>query len=69
MIAADTSARIDFGRGVGSVPARRLEAALAQGNLVMPMPVLFEILSGPGLTSEVEQHIRQLPRLEPGSGY
>jgi predicted nucleic acid-binding protein len=32
--------------------------------LVMPLPVLFELLSGPGLTSEAEQHLRALPRLE-----
>lgn len=69
MIAADTSAWLDFSRGQNTAPAVRLEASLAEGNLVMPLPVLFEILSGPGLTAEAARFIRALPRLETASGF
>ena len=68
MIAADTSAWIDYSKGIESGAALRLESALEDGTLVMPMPVLFEILSGPGLTLKAGRFIRELPRLgvEPG---
>lgn len=69
MIAADTSAWIDYAKGLESDHSRRLEACLGDGNLVMPLPVLFEILSGPGLTSAAEAYIRALPRLEATNGY
>lgn len=69
MIAADTSAWIDYAKGLGSEPSRRLESALAQGTLVLPLPVLFEILSGPGLTDEARESILQLPRLETSPGF
>jgi hypothetical protein len=35
----------------------------------MSPPVLFEILSGPGLTPQAEQLICQLPRLEVTTGF
>ena len=69
MIAADTSAWVDYFRGVESAPSKKLETSLADGTLVMPLPVLFEILSGPGLTSEAESHIRALPILEVKQGF
>lgn len=69
MIAADTSAWIDYAKGVAGEPSRRLESALSQGTLVMPLPVLFEILSGPGLTDEAREAILRLPRLEASPGY
>jgi predicted nucleic acid-binding protein len=69
MIAADTSAWVDYAKGVDSGPCRRLESALSDGTLLMPPPVLFEILSGPGLTSEARRSILQLPRLELLRGY
>lgn len=69
MIAADTSAWIDFSKGIDSPSARLLEKSLAEGNLVLPSPVLFEILSGPGLTREAESFIRELPRLDPVNGF
>jgi len=40
-----------------------LEKAIHAGILVMPMPVLFEILSGPGLTKDAQEAILQLPQL------
>src|SRR5205085_4608459 len=69
VIAADTSAWIDFSKGVASDPAARLEQCLSNGTLVMPMPVLFEVLSGPGITSQAEKLIRALPRLDSAPGY
>ncbi len=69
MIAADTSAWIDFGKGADSTAGRRLEEALLQGTLVMPAPVLFELLSAPGLTRAFAQHLRELPRIDSQDGY
>lgn len=69
MIAADTSAWVDYAKGLESGASRRLEAALLEGTLVMPLPVLFEILSGPGLTREARRSILVLPRLELSPGY
>jgi predicted nucleic acid-binding protein len=69
MIAADTSAWIDYSKGVESTRSKHLEAALADGILVIPTPVLFEILSAPGLTSEAESFILNLPKLEGSAGY
>ena len=64
MIAADTSAWIDYSKGQKSKQSDCLETVLNDGTLVMPLPVLFEILSGPGLTAEARQLIIQLPRLD-----
>jgi predicted nucleic acid-binding protein len=69
MIAADTSAWIDYSKGTESRGAKQLETALSHGTLVMPLPVVFEILSGPGLTKEAEGAIQQLPQLEILSGF
>lgn len=69
MIAADTSAWIDYAKGVPSVGARHLEGGLSEGNLVMPLPVLFEVLSGPGITADASALITRLPRLEILEGY
>jgi len=69
MIAADTSAWIDYSKGTESRGAKQLEMALSHGNLVMPLPVVFEILSGTGLTKGAEGAIQQLPQLEILPGY
>lgn len=69
MIAADTSAWIDYAKGNLSRSATRLESALTNGTLVIPLPVLFEILSGPGLTNQVEQFILQIPHLDLLDGF
>ncbi len=69
MIAADTSAWLDFSKGLESHRSRRLEASLTQGTLVMPLPVLFEVLSGPGITREASALILQLPVLELKAGF
>ncbi|MDR3606469.1 MAG: PIN domain-containing protein [Oligoflexia bacterium] len=64
MIAADTSAWIDYSKGVESRQALILEGSLGDGTLVMPTPVFFEILSGPGLTQEAKILITELPKLD-----
>lgn len=69
MIAADTSAWIDYSKGTTTTAAECLEACLVEGSLVMPLPVLFEVLSGPGLTEEADRFIRKLPRLDNKDGY
>lgn len=68
MTAADTSAWIDFSRGGVTAAASRLERVLDEGTLVIPEPVLFEVLSGPGITSEAEQALTTIPRIEALSG-
>ena len=69
MIAADTSAWIDYSRGIDSEYAIHLQNALASGVLVMPAPVLFEVLSAPNLDSRVAKEFMRLPRLEARQGY
>ncbi|PWU15783.1 MAG: hypothetical protein C5B49_11300 [Bdellovibrio sp.] len=69
MIAADTSAWVDYSKGVESSCSKHLEAAIFDGSLTMPAPVLFEILSAPGLTKEAEKSILELPRLEITTGF
>lgn len=69
MIAADTSAWIDYFRGQDSPASQRLETALSNGSLVLPFHVLFEILSGPGLIKNAESALLQIPRLEIKAGY
>ncbi len=41
-----------------------IEAVLSEASLVMPLPVVFEILSGVGLSQNVRELILQLPKLE-----
>lgn len=69
MIAADTSAWIDYSKGIDSEYAVHLQNALASGVLVMPTPVLFEVLSAPRLDPKVALEFRNLPRLDLTEGY
>jgi predicted nucleic acid-binding protein len=69
MIAADTSVWIDYAKGVPSIGSKHLEHSLNEGNLVMPLPVLFEVLSGPGITTRARDLIAMLPRLELLDGF
>jgi predicted nucleic acid-binding protein len=67
--AADTSALIDFSKGIPSRAATVFEKCLEEGALVLPEPVLFEVLSGPSITKEVEAIFLSLPRLLAVAGY
>ena len=69
MIAADTSAWIDYFKGAGSPAALKLEQALVRGDVVMPEPVLFELLSGPKMPADARALLIELPRLEQKSGF
>lgn len=69
MIAADTSAWLDFSRGISSHSSLELEKSLEQEILVMPRIVLFEILSSPTITKEVEDLIQKVPRLDIHDAY
>lgn len=69
MIAADTSVWLDFARGTDTGKSRVLEAALTEGTLVMPLPVLYEMMSGPGITADAEKALLRLPKLEVIDGY
>src|SRR4051812_24947009 len=69
MIAADTSAWIDYSKGIDSEYAVHLQNALASNVLVMPEPVLFEVLSAPSLTQKIANEFQRLPRLELIGGF
>ena len=69
MIAADTSAWADYVKGIDSEYSVHLENSLAGSVLVIPEPVLFEILSWPNLSSNSATQFLRLPRLELVSGY
>jgi predicted nucleic acid-binding protein len=69
VIAADTSVWVEFFKGTENPSSRQLELALSDGALVLPLPVLFEILSGPGLTTEAKSLMIELPRLDLLNGY
>jgi predicted nucleic acid-binding protein len=69
VIAADTSVWLDFSKGLETARSKQLETTLADGALVMPMPLLFEILSGPGLTEDARSLILELPRLDILTGF
>jgi predicted nucleic acid-binding protein len=69
MIAADTSAWIDYSKGIDSEYAIHLQNALASNVLVMPEPVLFEVLSAPNLSQKIADEFLRLPRLEVIAGF
>ena len=69
MIAADSSAWIDFLAGNASKEARLLEASLEEGRGVLPTPVFFELMSAPGIDVETISTLEKLPRLELHEGY
>ena len=69
MIAADTSAWIDFSKGVNTAASLALQSALEQGSLVIPPLVLVEVLSGPRITPTAESFIQALPRVDLNPGY
>jgi predicted nucleic acid-binding protein len=69
MIAADTSAWIDYAKDIKTASSRLLEGALEQGILVIPPLVLAEVLSSPKISHAAEKFILTLPRIELVSGY
>lgn len=69
MIAADTSSWIAFLEGSSGDDVRLLDRALDDRQVVMVPVVLTELLSDPGLPSDVAETISEIPLLEVASGY
>lgn len=69
MIAADTSTWIAFLEGDRGSDVQLLDKALAERQLVMVPVVLTELLSDPGLPSEVAETLKQVPMMEIDAGY
>ncbi len=69
MIAADTSSWVSYLSGESGEDVTVLDRALAEGQVCMPVPVLTELLSNPGLDDETVRDLLELPLLEPTPGY
>jgi predicted nucleic acid-binding protein len=69
MIAADTSTWISFFEGQPGEDVQALAKALQARQVVMPPPVLTELLSDPGLSPSVSQTLSELPMVELKEGY
>ena len=68
MIAVDTSSMIAFLEGASGTDVELVQSALDAEQLVLPPPVLAELLSDPGLPKDVRSLLAALPQLqlEPG---
>jgi predicted nucleic acid-binding protein len=69
MIAADTSTWIAYLEGEAGEDVELLDRALAEGQVVLPAPVLTEFLSDPGIAPSVVADLLELPLLEPADGF
>ncbi|MGA2964497.1 MAG: PIN domain-containing protein [Candidatus Korobacteraceae bacterium] len=69
MIAADTSAWISFFEGDEGEDVRALAKALQARQVVMPPPVLTELLSDPELSPSVAQTLLELPMVPIMGGF
>ena len=69
MIAADTSTWIAFFQGEAGEDVELLARALSDRQLLMAPPVLTELLSDPGIRSEVAKTLSELPLLEIRLGF
>ena len=69
MIAVDTSSLVAYLAGDSGDDVLRLDRAMADRNLLLPPPVLSEILSAPNLTDDIAEKILVLPRIEIVDGY
>jgi predicted nucleic acid-binding protein len=69
MIAADTSTWIAFLSGTGGEDVERLDVALQDRVVMMPPPVLTELLSDPELSADLEATLREVPLLDTSAGY
>lgn len=69
MIAVDTSSLVAYLAGDSGDDVLRLDRAMADRNLLLPPPVLSEILSAPNLTDDIAEKILALPRIEIVDGY
>jgi hypothetical protein len=69
VIAADTSTWIAFLSGAGGEDVERLDGALQDRVVMMPPPVLSELLSDPKLSADLEATLREVPLLDTSDGY
>ena len=64
MIAADTSTWIAFFQGEAGKDVELLDRRLENRQVLMAPPVLTELLSDPGITSEVSKTLSELPLID-----
>ncbi|MFN3321850.1 MAG: type II toxin-antitoxin system VapC family toxin [Bryobacteraceae bacterium] len=69
MIAADTSTWIAYLEGDAGQDTELLDRALEDRQVLMPPPVLTELLSDPELPAEVSKTLVDVPPIEIRSGY
>ena len=69
MIAVDTSTWIAFLSGAEGKDVDRLDQALQDRVVVMPPPVLSELLSDPKMSADLEATLREVPLLDIADGY
>ncbi len=69
MIAADTSTWIAFFHGERGEDVELLDRALKDRQVLMAPPVLTELLSDPGISSEVSKTLSDLPLVEVQPGF
>lgn len=69
MIAADTSTWIAFFSGADGEDVERLDDALQDRLVMMPPPVLTELLSDPAVSADLEATLREVPLLDTAEGY
>jgi predicted nucleic acid-binding protein len=69
MIAADTSTWIAFFEGDAGEDVELLDQALKDRQVLMVPPVLTELLSDPGISSETTKTLSELPLLDVHPGF
>ena len=69
MIAADTSTWIAFFAGAEGEDVERLDDALQDRLVMMPPPVLSELLSDPAMSADLAATLREVPLLDISEGY
>ena len=69
MIAADTSTWIAFFAGEEGEDVERLDDALQDRLVMMPPPVLSELLSDPAMSADLAATLREVPLLDISEGY
>ncbi len=69
MIAADTSTWIAFFQGEAGKDVELLDRSLDDRQVLMAPPVLTELLSDPGISSDVSKTLSELPLIEIQPGF
>jgi predicted nucleic acid-binding protein len=69
MMAADTSTWIAFFQGEAGDDVELLDQALKDRQVLMAPPVLTELLSDPGISSQISKTLSELPLIEVQPGF